>query len=486
MTAKLTSPRTSGSRFGEGWSRTQRRLGGAYPLMTVLLAGAVFGLSLVPQAATAQPPTVVPGQNATQTGLANLIFDACATRNSSLTSQLKKRCDNVVGAGVSGFSNEVLNSTELVSPEQAIEQGTQATRISGAQTAAATAAINTRLTLLRAGLSDSTFALNINGQPASEDAYALSGGGASADSDSSGMDGRLSGFVNLRYNWGDVDSSFQQQAGFDFDNWGVTAGADYRFTDSFIAGAAFDYFHTDADFQRAQTGGDRGNTTSNQYGGSIYGSYYGEDKYYIDGLFSFGFHDYSTSRRIAYMISPNAVDGAGDSVNTNATADPDGDHFSVSGGGGYNFYKGSYTISPYGRVGYKQLNIDSYSETDPQGWGMRFADQKAESLTTSIGAQVSRAVSTSWGVLIPQIRGDWTHEFLDDGRSILVSLVGDPAAATFNVFTQGPDRNYFNLGADLSAQFARGVSAFASFDSLLGYSGINSYTFWLGGRIEFR
>ncbi len=505
MTTKATILRASGSCLGKALRRShpqrgpnatfqvtarapQLSFGGLFKiynfwLVTMLLTAGMISLSLVSRPATGAPPTVVPGQNDTQTSLANLIFDACFNRNALLTSQLRKRCNNVVGAGVDKLNSQVLNSTELVSPEQAIEQGTQATKISGAQSAAATAAINTRLTLLRAGISGSSFALNVNGQPATVDGRLNTGGAASADSP--GIGGRLSSFLNLRYNWGNVDATFQEQAAFDFNNWGVTAGADYRFTDSFIGGAAFNFFRTDADFERGQGGSARGNTTSNQYGGSIYGSYYGEDRYYIDGLFSFGFHDYSTNRRIAYTISPNTVDTAGDTVNTTATADPNGDHFSVNAGGGYNFYKGAFTLSPYGRVGYTQLNVDSYSEVDPQGWGMRFSDQKAESLTTSIGAQISRAVSTSWGVLVPQIRGDWTHEFLDDGRTILVSLVGDPAPASFNVFTQGPDRDYFNLAADLSAQFARGVSAFVSFDTLLGYSGINSYTAWLGGRIEF-
>ena len=70
------------------------------------------------------------------------------------------------------------------------------------------------------------------------------GGGASADPT---MGERWGGFVNAGYNWGDVSQTTLQD-GYDFSNWGVVAGADYRVSPNFAVGGAASYQKTSSDY----------------------------------------------------------------------------------------------------------------------------------------------------------------------------------------------------------------------------------------------
>jgi hypothetical protein len=108
-----------------------------------------------------------------------------------------------------GISNEELRTgVQAVAPVQMNAQkqiGVEATKIS---------VVGTRLLDLRAGARG--FTVSSNGvsapvQSASAGEYGLdgaTGGGAAADT----LDGKLGGFMNLAYNWGDVDQTSLQDA----------------------------------------------------------------------------------------------------------------------------------------------------------------------------------------------------------------------------------------------------------------------------------
>jgi hypothetical protein len=78
---------------------------------------------------------------------------------------------------------------------------------------------------------------------------------------------KLGVFANGNFSLGDRDRT-DREAGFDFHTLGTTAGIDYRFTNNFILGGAFGYASTDADLDTAG-----GSLDTNQYSGSIYGTY---------------------------------------------------------------------------------------------------------------------------------------------------------------------------------------------------------------------
>lgn len=458
-TIDSTAPRHTGT------SRPKGVLTGILGCSVVLLLGTTFVVE-------AQNPLVVPGENTTQTNMAEVIITACP--NGTNEAAFQQRCDNLVGAALSGTpgsSNTVLDAMTQVSPGQTVGQGTQSTRTS---VATQFAAIGSRLSMLRGGAQGFSIAgIGPGGSNALATLYPYGQSGGTAGADAVAPAGRLGGFLTGNYNFGDIDSTFEQ-LGFDFDSGGFTMGLDYRLTDQMILGGAFSYGHLESDFVE-----NRGSLDADSYTGSVYGTFYPIQNLYIDGIASYGGIDYESIRSISYTVPA-------ETVTTQARGEPSGRQFSFSGGVGYNFVAGATTVNPYVRANLIDLDIDSFSEEGGIGWGMRFDDQDVTSVTSTIGVQISHAFSVPFGVLLPFLRGEWRHEFEDRSRTISVRFLGDTTSGlSFSTVTDGADPNYYGIGTGVSGQFAQGISAFLAYDTLLGYSNVEAHSFTLGARLEF-
>lgn len=334
------------------------------------------------------------------------------------------------------------NSTDLASltPDQVFAMGSMATRINGGKNA----------------VPYDFFGANFKGK-------GKAGGGA-GDLDLSALSF-----------WGKVDSGFGSLgatslnlAGFKFDNHNFMAGADYRISERWVAGANFDYRHSDAMFNAG-----RGETLSDSYTGGLYTSYFITDALHVDATASYGGLDYETRR--------NVVVGGNSMV---ATAKPTAEQYSFSWGGGYDFNYQALTIAPYARGEYTGLNIDGYRESGSDA-AVAFGKQNIESLISTVGIQTSHAFSFPWGVLIPQLRGEWHHQFLDGRRSVTGSFIAADTNAKFTLVNDGPSRDYYTFGAEVSSVLPGGISAFLAYETLQGYQNVNSNRLMLGGRIEF-
>jgi outer membrane autotransporter protein len=292
---------------------------------------------------------------------------------------------------------------------------------------------------------------------------------------------KLGVFANGNFSLGDRDRT-DREVGFDFHTFGTTAGIDYRFTNNFILGGAFGYASTDADLDTAG-----GSLDTNQYSGSIYGTYYFE-RLYVDGIVTIGWNTFDSRRNIIYTLP--ALTGGTSQINQTATGDTDGANYSLGIGGGYEFRSGGFALVPYGRLNYFNLNINGYREsinnTNP-GFGLtlEFRDQTIESLTTALGGQVIYAYSTQVAVFVPQLLFEWVHEFLNGGRLIAGNYVNDPSKQPLNIRTDGPGENFFNLGLGLSAVFQGGKSAFIYYQTALALADTTQNEIILGVRLAF-
>jgi len=411
-----------------------------------------------------------PGLDTTQTSMARVIEVACPNQTNEI--QFQTRCNALVRAlQRSGESNTPLdqagavNGMQQASPEQIPSQGVSATRSSFQM-------IGGRLAALRAGSRGfqiaglGNFPLPINLASVSDPI----GGAAGDDADTWS---RLGGFVNGSFNTGEVGAE-ANQFGYNFNNGSINFGVDYRLLDELVIGTAFTYMRSESGF--ANNGG---SLDSNHYTGAIYGTYNPTDNLYFDAIASFGGLNYDTSRHIQYSVP-------GDIVNTDAKGTSGGNQYSVSLGTGYNYATGQWLLNPYAKVNYIKLDVDGFSETGGNGWGMQFADQSVESVTTTLGSQIAYTASMSWGVLMPNVHGEWHHQYKDGSRNIAVRLLGDTTSGlSFDTVTTAPDRNYFTVGTGVSGTFAHGFSAFFNYDALVGYRNVDSHMFTLGTRIEF-
>jgi outer membrane lipase/esterase len=289
------------------------------------------------------------------------------------------------------------------------------------------------------------------------------GGGGAGDDD----------FPNLSF-WAKIDSDFGSrnasfsQPGFAFDNHNFVFGADYRLRDNWIAGGSFSYRHNTADFNAG-----RGQTVNDSYTGMFYTTYHITDAAHVEATASYGGFTYDTTRNIN-LFGQRSI----------AKASPDGGQYAFSWGGGYDFNWQALTIGPYVRGEYSNLDIDAYSESGSI-LAVRFGKQSIESLTSTLGVQTSYVFSFPWGVLIPQLRGEWHHQFKDGQRLIQAGFIADPTGRSFVMTSDGPSRDYYTFGAEVSSVFPGGLSAFLAYETLQGYTSIDSNKLMLGARLEF-
>jgi len=298
------------------------------------------------------------------------------------------------------------------------------------------------------------------------------GGGASADSSS--PPARFGAFANGQGSFGDQDVT-PRQPGFDFHTAGFTIGGDYRFTDRFLLGMAFDYVQTNVNFDASA-----GSFTNKAYSLSAYGTYYILEKLYVDAIVTFGWDNYDAQRN---------VQGTG-----TATGTPSGTHLAPSLSVGYNFNVAAFTFGPTGRLEYVRVDIDAYREHGADPFNLSIRSQTVESLTTAFGGQASYAISTPWGVFLPLIRSEWVHEYEGNSRHVVGSFTTNPVTpptltsvspTVFSVGTGSPDRDYFRLGGGVSGTFKAGISAFLYYEAVLGRTNFVDNTFHAGARFEF-
>ncbi|UHD16090.1 autotransporter family protein [Thiocapsa bogorovii] len=385
-----------------------------------------------------------------------------------LFQQCSEMLENSSSSGIPNTLTEITTEKASASTSVGVETGTQQF-----------ANIGSRLAALRGGatgVSLSGLSFSVDGQALSAGQVAdatitqMSGGAASADNSF----GRWGFFLNGSFNFGDKDTT-QNESGFDFSTAGVTAGADYRFTDQLIAGGALGYAKADTTFDS-----DGGGLDTETWHIAGYGTYHWSDRGYVDAIVEYGWQSYDSTRNIRYQVA--STTGA---ISRQAQADYDGTQFGVSIGTGYDFDEGPISYGFYGRAGYLQVDVDGFTEKGAGGLNLNLNDFSSTSVTTTLGARLSRVFNTSYAVLVPQARVEWEHEYDQDADMLVASFAADPIASAFGIDTDSPDRDYFRVGLGISAVFRYGLSAFINYDALLDKSDWTDNLIDVGVRWEF-
>ena len=486
MWALTTSPMPRGletSGVQEGVRNvSSHRLGVVAVLAAAILLPVSAGHAQIPPGANSNF-AALPGLSRTQQITAAAIQRVCeqlsrVTQQTSAQMDLSARCGEMVsnsnalqGFGPTGSSLGLTTEglaavVSRIAPDEVASQGTGAVELSSKQFQA----LAGRLASLRAGapgLSLTGLKLDFGGKSLTADrllGQPEQGGGASADPVGGG---RFGLFATASYAFGDKDGT-TREVGFDYDSWSVIAGVDYRLTPNLIIGLAGSYTSSDADLDHVL-----GSTETKSYGVTLYATYY-VGAFYADLFGGYTYNKYDTIRKIVYT-----------GVNREAQGDTHGNQFTVGAGGGYVFQFGALSATPYGRIEYLNLDIDGYTERGATGLDLTVKGQSVESLQTALGATVAYAISVPFGVLQPQVRAEWRHEFMNDSRSVTAKFTNDPFNTFFAIPTNAPDRDYAGVGAGLTALFKHGVSAFVNYETVLGLKDVSHHEFTGGIRVEF-
>jgi uncharacterized protein YhjY with autotransporter beta-barrel domain len=305
-------------------------------------------------------------------------------------------------------------------------------------------------------------------------------GGNSGDAPGGILGDRLGIFVNGSIKRGSRDQT-GDETGFDFRSTGVTAGIDYRFTDHTVWGVAFSHAPSTTTFT---DGSGRVDARSNA--ASLFGTYYRSD-YYVDWLGSFGHNTYDSTRIVSCSISNCGVD-----LSATALGSTGAKQFAFATSGGWNFRSGPFVFGPDLAIDYLQVNINGFVESGNSGLELAYGDQVGKSLLTKLGVHGSYAWSTQFAVISPQIQARYLHEFQNAAQSAVVQFAADtfnsapgtPGGDSFKVFTDPPDRNYFDWRLGVVAQFPFGAAFYIQYAGTQGLQYTHMHDFGFGLRVQ--
>ncbi len=420
--------------------------------------------------------------NGSTSSTAAVISSACP--QSPIGSRFRDDCTPIVVGSLTGSGSELNGQATFALATVTAEQATVPLESSRASLSSQRQNLTTRLSALRGGatgLSLRGLAFEVDGQtvPGLAGTGAGIGGAASADENPLfAGGGRFGAFINGTVSSVDKDGS-RNEEGFDGDGWSLTAGLDYRFRDNLIGGLAVGYYNSNNDIDN-----NGGSLDTDGYSLSLYGTYYQGESFYVDGMVTYGNNSYDQRRNIRYQVG-------GVNVNQTAKADYDGDQWSAAVGTGYMLSSGAWSYGPVARAEFVSASVDSYRErmSNPNanggGWAARLDNLDQESFTTAIGGEVSRAISTSWGVILPQLHLDWVHEYRDAAVAVNGSFIQDPTDGVFGITGDKPDSDYFNARLGISAQFGGGSTAFLFYNKVFGYRNLDVDTVGAGVRLTF-
>lgn len=357
--------------------------------------------------------------------------------------------------------------------------------------------------VLLAGLGDPTSYLSADAAQDSE-----GGGGSDPFGERWGL------FVSGHFATGDRDAT-TLEPGYDFDSHDVTLGVDRRVGRAGFFGLAAGFNAADSELDpsdlnpAAQDGTlDVEGTTFSFYAGTGL-----SDAWLLDGSVALTSNDFDSRTPLRYDVPALVINGVpqpAHPVSQIAVAETEGEELVASVGIGYDRAGGGFSFQPTLRLTYTDASIDGYverfetgpgSQIDPNtgqpfGFGMALEveDQDVESLISTLGATLAWNVSTGWGVLIPQLRVEWMHEFEDDPRAIVTRFAATPQSIValfpdgelnLTVFTNEPDRDYFNVGAGFQAVLAGGTQLFLLAETVQDLDNVSSVGGTAGIRFAF-
>jgi outer membrane lipase/esterase len=298
------------------------------------------------------------------------------------------------------------------------------------------------------------------------------------------LDGRLGIFVNGSVKVGSKvgpQGKMANSFNFDIDDSSLTAGADYRITDWFVAGAAYSGGKTKTVFKN-----DLGRLDLDAKGLSVFASFYGTS-YYLDILAGYGRTDLTTDRNLNFTEVPG-----GTTIDQQALGSSRIHDLWAGLSVGDALHWRQFSVTPEGSLNFHEIRLDGFTESMSQpsgpgtGLALSYSDAVVPSLQGRLGLRLGYTASTAWGVFEPQIHGTFIREFrnrADTFTARFAAVLDLPGGGTpAFIHTDAPEGHYFANGGGISAQFAHGVAAFFDYEQLRTLKTIKSHEFSFGVR----
>ena len=233
----------------------------------------------------------------------------------------------------------------------------------------------------------------------------------------------------------------------------ATAGIGFKITPHLVGGVLFDYNHTDA-----RTDGQGSHVRVDTYSPGAFATL-SDGGLYLDGLFTFGYNNYSNNREI--NVAGN---------NLNATSKPSGQQYVGDLDLGYNFHpdhEGHWALGPEVGLEYVHLDVDSFTESGAGPADLSVNSQGADSLRGRLGGRLSYFTRAGSIVFAPTVFASYQHEFLNDPFG-LTSQFNIPSTTPFTIQGTNPGRDSALIGIGASATFDNTMSIYLNYLAEIG------------------
>ena len=180
----------------------------------------------------------------------------------------------------------------------------------------------------------------------------------------------------------------------------VVAGADWRISDRVLAGVFGGFARTKGDLDAVGS-----TTTITTRTAGLYGAYQASS-WFANAIALYGWSDYDTTRIALGTANPSTSNGT---------------HYALRGSVGTDLRAGSWMVTPEAGLQYTRVMLDGFAETGGAA-ALSVAADRSELLRSSLGVRFARDYLVYGGVLTPELRLAWRHEFLDGVRGINASF----------------------------------------------------------------
>ncbi|MFE0015936.1 Ig-like domain-containing protein [Mesorhizobium sp. NPDC059054] len=232
------------------------------------------------------------------------------------------------------------------------------------------------------------------------------------------------GYVNFgKQNGGNIS--------LDYTTAGLSAGVDYRFSKSLVAGFGFGYGRDATDI-----GSNGTESRAHAYSAAIYASYSPVKSVFLDGLIGGSWLDFASRRHETPTGNFALGDRNGRQLFGSITAS-------------YEQRNEAWLVSPYGRLDFSRSWLDSFSERGVDAYTLKYGSQTVDTLSGVAGLRLEYAIPMDWGVLKPGARVEYTHDF--EGSSRVKLGYADVEGLPYEQVTGGSGSDYVTLGASLDA-----------------------------------
>ncbi|MEN6615186.1 MAG: autotransporter domain-containing protein, partial [Syntrophorhabdus sp.] len=227
---------------------------------------------------------------------------------------------------------------------------------------------------------------------------------------------------------------------------GYVMGFDSKVSPSLLMGGTMGYSYTKLGMSNLE---DAGNLRSHQ--ASFYGIY-NNGPVYVNGILGYGFNDYDTTRQLNFSTNDRI-----------ARASYSGHIMSAYAETGIQFTGEYLDIIPLAGIQGSYFMRSSFTESDASTVGLSIDSQSYSSLVSSLGVRLRKEITLERGIMTPEVRLRWDHEFSNDDLGMNASFIAYPGAS-FTVTPTRPDRDRLVAGVSLIRQSADNLSLYLSYE----------------------